>query len=386
MTNVCAVGLGWGDEGKGSVTDLLTRQMSSPLTVRFNGGCQAAHNVLLPDGRHHTFSQFGSGTFAGARTFLSRFTLVDPLRMAAEADHLSSLGVIRPYRLMTVDSRALLVTPYHAAMNKAREKERGAKRHGSCGVGIGEAVSYSLKWGELAPRIGDCRDPWSLRIKLAHLRKEAILEFPHLSDILSAGDLISVYETFCRTVEIVDSDWLLPFLRKGDVVFEGAQGVLLDEFWGDDPYTTWSTTTFDNAIELSQNTSVVKIGVVRSYMTRHGPGPFPTEDPSLKVTELHNTEGEWQGPWRVGHFDAPRHSYAIKACGGIDTLAVTHLDQVTDQFRMRVGESDDKSSVYISAGDERWEDLIADALDTPVSIVSYGPTYVDKKVLSPLAL
>src|SRR5579864_7866772 len=89
-------GLGYGDEGKGSIVDYLVRQEKAPLVVRFNGGAQAAHNVVTDDGRHHTFTQFGSGTFAGARTFLSRFMIVNPFTLLTEAKALEQKGVANP--------------------------------------------------------------------------------------------------------------------------------------------------------------------------------------------------------------------------------------------------------------------------------------------------
>src|SRR5262245_62300875 len=111
-------GLGYGDEGKGSIVDFLARQprpgTRAGLVVRFNGGAQAAHNVVTEDGRHHTFAQFGSGTFTpGVRTHLSQHVLVDPLALVTEAEHLASLGVPDALDRLTVDREALVTTPYH---------------------------------------------------------------------------------------------------------------------------------------------------------------------------------------------------------------------------------------------------------------------------------
>ena len=140
-------GLGFGDEGKGSVTDFLCSSRSrdpAHAVVRFNGGGQAGHNVVTADGRHHTFAQFGSGSFTpGVRTHLSRFMLVDPLALAAEAAHLIAAGVPGALGRLTVDRDARLVTPYHQAANRARELARGRDRHGSCGMGIGETARYA---------------------------------------------------------------------------------------------------------------------------------------------------------------------------------------------------------------------------------------------------
>jgi hypothetical protein len=173
--HVIVVDLGFGDAGKGTVVDWLCsragerRGAALPRTVvRFNGGAQAAHNVVTPDGRHHAFAQFGSGMFTpGVRTHLSGFVLVDPLALAAEAAQLASAGVAGALDRLTVDRDALLTTPYHRAANRARERARGAARHGSCGMGIGETVSYALGAGADAPRVGDCDAPRRLERPLA---------------------------------------------------------------------------------------------------------------------------------------------------------------------------------------------------------------------------
>ena len=172
MKHAIVVDLGYGDAGKGSTVDWLcspgraerSRAASRiRAVVRFNGGAQAGHNVVTPDGRHHTFAQFGAGTFHGVPTHLSRFMLVEPFALAAEAAHLAELGIGNPFALLSADSRALITTPYHRAANRVRESARdrtpGSARHGTCGMGIGETVSFSLAVSpDKPPRVGDCRD------------------------------------------------------------------------------------------------------------------------------------------------------------------------------------------------------------------------------------
>ncbi|QXJ26919.1 adenylosuccinate synthetase [Actinomadura graeca] len=328
------VDLGFGDAGKGTVVDHLCAASAgargAQVVVRFNGGAQAAHNVVAGDGRHHTFAQLGSGTFTpGVRTHLSRFVLVDPLALAAEAAHLRAVGVRDALARLTVDRDALLTTPYHRAANRARETARGAARHGSCGMGVGETASYALAHGD-APRAGDCLAPARLRRRLTALRDWYHDTFPTGEDVPDVDDCAEAFTAFAEHVRVVGGEHLHALLREGRAVFEGAQGVLLDEWHGFHPYTTWSTTTFANAETLLDEAgeTAIRLGVLRTYATRHGPGPFVTEDAALTAAlpDPHNGTGPWQGAFRVGHLDAVALRYALDVTGGVDGLAVTHLD------------------------------------------------------------
>ncbi|MBM7788285.1 adenylosuccinate synthetase [Tenggerimyces flavus] len=310
--NVIVVDLGFGDAGKGATVDWLCATRPVAAVVRFNGGAQAAHNVVA-EGRHHTFSQFGSGTFSGVPTLLSEHMLVEPIALAAEARALEALGVADPLALVSVHERALLTTPIHVAANRARDETR---RHGSCGKGIGETASYALT--REAPQVADCRDPGRLRRQLEELARH----YEPLVGPSSVDELVALYREFASAVRIVDS------LPSGRLVFEGAQGVLLDEWRGFHPHTTWSTVEPRNARRLG---GTYVLGVVRTYQTRHGAGPFPTEDPTLRHPEPHNATGEFQGAFRLGHFDPILLRYAIASCGGVDGLAVTHLDVAPGQ-------------------------------------------------------
>jgi adenylosuccinate synthase len=434
--HVIVVDLGYGDAGKGGIVDWLcspaggspaggspaagSRDATSRVhaVVRFNGGAQAAHHVLSPGGSAHCFAQFGSGTFrAGVRTFLSRFMLVDPLAMTAEAAHLAALGVPDPFGLVTVDREALLTTPYHQAANRAREAARGAGRHGSCGMGIGETASYALRFGADAPRAGDCAAPRVLQRKLVLLRDRLIAD-AGLGDqaaLPPAKVVADAYRAFAGRVTLAGDGHLQRLLRAGPVVFEGAQGVLLDEWRGFHPYTTWSTTTFSNAEALladaGQPGNAVKLGVTRCYLTRHGPGPLVTEDEALVLPEPHNGDGRWQGPFRTGHLDAVALRYATRVCGGVDAVALTHLDIARRYPRelklcraylaggqrvARIVPGPDRDLAYqegltrmlLSArpvyddheriGPDDWPHAVAEITGAPVAVRSYGPAAAAK--------
>ncbi len=398
MRHTIVVDLGYGDAGKGTVVDWLCAT-GARTVVRFNGGAQAAHNVVTSDGRHHTFAQFGSGTFTpGVVTHLSRFMMVDPLALAAEAAHLRSVGVHDALSRLTVDSMALLTTPYHRAANQARELARGDGRHGSCGMGIGETAAYALAH-PAAPRAGDCASPVRLRRVLTEVRDWVLAEFPSVS-VPSVSDCAEAFSAFAARVRLVDSSYLAGLLRAGPVVFEGAQGVLLDEWHGFHPYTTWSTTTFAQAETLLDGVPAQRLGVVRTYMTRHGPGPFVTEDPMLSLPEVHNGHGDWQGAFRVGHFDAVALRYALEVTGPVDGLAVTHLDacsraslKICESYegisRLSAGPADLlrqeqltasllTAKPVLSEAPADWVSGIEKALGHPVVLTSSGPRSEDK--------
>ncbi len=360
---IVVVDLGFGDAGKGSVTDALVHRKAAHTVVRFNGGAQAGHNVVTPDGRHHTFAQLGAGTFVpGVRTHLSRHVVVHPAALLVEARRLEASGVPDSLERLTISEEALLTTPVHQAAARLRELARGDARHGSCGVGVGETVSDAIVSPTRALRAKDLGDASTLRSRLLEhqARKRSELEEPvrAMRGLASASNEILALEDR-RVVEawidqvgplrrlvrglVVPDEHLVRLLRApGVVLFEGAQGVLLDEWHGFHPHTTWSTCTFDNALALVHESleadCITRLGVLRTYATRHGPGPFPTEAPEIDAAleEPHNDAGPWQGAFRRGWLDLVLARYAVDACGGLDGIALTHLDAIPRLARWRV--------------------------------------------------
>ncbi len=433
MTNYAVIGLGHGDEGKGATTDWLCRNRDVGLVVRHNGGGQAGHNVVAEDGRHHTFSQWGSGTLAGVPTFLSRFMVVDPLALVPEAEHLQSIGVVDPWSLLTIDPQAIVVTPWHRAAQRFEEKLRGDRRHGTCGMGIGKAVDQAihhpdrtLRWGDLVnstlvgtetERVMDSIrggvEYVSPLTRFMRLRFEgnSLASMEHSDgEHPWARQPDEVAQEFIRIAtmprtEAWGTGWVGARAHRPGVVFEGAQGVLLDENYGFHPHTTWSTTTPTNADVLASEAGLEKpyrLGVTRAYSHRHGPGPFPTEDGWKPEEEPHNVHDDWRGGVRYGPLDLVLLRYAVDACGGVDGIAVTHLDaphpSVVDCWSTPFGAVDyliapkkpDLARQEAIGGILRHSrpasrlptavpTAVAFATRTDVVLESYGPTAADRK-------
>lgn len=364
---ILTVDLGYGDAGKGSVVDWLTREFNAHLIVRYNGGCQAAHNVIAPDGTHHTFAQFGSGTFVpDVRTYLSRYMLVAPDNFLKEQAHLQECGVDDAAGRVVVDQYAAITTPFHMSANRIRELIRNKERHGSCGFGIGETAADLIAYGERMLYAGDLRDPVMMKDKLRFIRSSKLLELENEYGVRALAEqderiaqefrcfrdpdmvrkIAAVYSEFVRQVAIDDSSFLSDALAgDGLVIFEGAQGVLLDEDYGFFPYVTRSHTTLVNADRLLSESGYApseayRLGIARAYGVRHGPGPFVTEDEELtrRVPEDHNGMGEWQRTFRVGWFDEVAIKYALKVTQGVSGIVVTCLDKIAGERKIKIAE------------------------------------------------
>ncbi len=354
------LGLGFGDCGKGRFVDELTRRWQAHTVVRFNGGAQAGHNVVAPIGNssgptvHHTFSQFGAGTLVpGTRTVLLDPVVVHPTALLVEAQALARIGVHDALSRLAIDAQCRITTPYHQAAGCLRESLRGEAAHGTCGVGVGETVRHALAHPDQALRYADLSPALpaqSSMDKLQALRQTLLAEFLPLCPAGSPGALTQEFQTLqdeslappwlntvralARQCPPAGSDAVHSQLTQpGCVLFEGAQGILLDEWRGFHPHTTWSSIT-TSAVESAAarvgltSTPFEHYGVLRTYLTRHGTGPLPTHDSALdaQLPEPHNQSQGWQGPFRRGHPDAVLLRYALEAIGPISGLLVSHLD------------------------------------------------------------
>jgi adenylosuccinate synthase len=399
---VITVGLGFGDEGKGATVDFLARQYQADLVVRYCGGSQAGHNVQLPDGRRHTFAQFGAGTLVDGprrpRTYLGANVIIDPAALVREAAHLHELGVDRPMGLVTVHPGCLVTTVWHRTLNQLRELARNAERHGSCGQGIGEARRYWLQHGEEAVFAADLCDLEVLRNKLELLRQRTLLDVQDLVERIAA-DRLRAFDLWDLNTEVVArqlhevgrqvaTSAQVPPCQTA--IFEGAQGVLLDEYRGFHPHTTWSTVTTHHAWELVQQMeadAVAVLGITRTYSTRHGEGPLPTYSAEL-TARLHdpgNPTNTWQGSLRCGWLDLPLLGYAVAATGPLDGIVVNHLDQVADAECLVCESYQNATLSGPEAPNLAWQSKLTEQVKQAVPILSATTAYGIVRRLSEIA-
>lgn len=319
------IGANFGDEGKGLVTDYLCSQGAS-VVVRFNGGAQAGHTVVTPEGKRHVFSHFGSGSLLGVPTFLSQFFICNPIAYFNELKELQALG-IKP--IVYAHPDCLVTTFADILINQAMENKRGAERHGSVGLGINETVERSGV-PELKITMGDLWNrPKSLAGRIA--------------------EICDKYAAYRTGKPIVEPKMIEAFLEGcwafaenvapagigqcKDIVFEGAQGLLLDqnnkEFY---PHLTRSNTGSRNVKALCYLAGISELElyyVSRTYLTRHGAGPLPGEDSNICYRDDTNSDHPYQGKLRFAPLDC--HSLLLRCARDAETddyrLVLTHCDQ-----------------------------------------------------------
>ncbi len=350
--------LGGGDGGKGGVVHKLC-SLRKPHTVIKVGGAQGHHGVTTSRGEQFAFSQFGCGTFDGARTFVTDRFVVSPLGFLNEAKELRyEHGIYDPLSLIAVDENALVTTPFHGIASRLKELARKENPKGTVGVGVGEAFLDAELFPELAIRAGDLKRP-GIREKLrqAYAQKlcdlALVLETDYLADDVDAvqkqmdlmrtdGFLdwtVQVFEEFGKSVRIVDHDYLRREVlsRDGVIVVESSHGILTDRFNGFHPHTTRlrtlpEITSWSLLRENGWDGDVVQLGVTRSYQIRHGAGPLVVDDEKMAETLLPEEVGKpdrYRGKVRVGPLDFVALRYAKEVSGGegtFDAVAMTWFD------------------------------------------------------------
>lgn len=339
------IGANFGDEGKGHMTDFFVSKMEGDcVVVRFNGGAQSTHTVVLPDGRRHVFSHFGAGSFLYAPTFLSHFFVVEPFSFGLELMELENFGL---FPTVMVDEECLVTTPFDVFLNQRREDERGGRAHGSCGIGFNETIVRN-EIGQFGLKVGDLRDESIWVPKLLNIKENYYPE--RLAEIcgdfvtFSIDKIIDDFRFFIDRILIAKPD----FIVGRNLVFEGAQGLWLDQGHMYYPHVTRSNTGLKNVVSFLNDiggslNDLEATYVTRWYLTRHGIGPLPNEIGDLPVDKLQddtNTFTRYQGWNRAAFLDLDPLLDGICADikkNGLEkfNLAVTCLDQEYDDGSVR---------------------------------------------------
>lgn len=320
------IGASLGDEGKGITTDFLCATQSAGMVVRFNSGAQAGHTVVTPDGQRHVFAHFGSGSFLGVPTFLSQFFVCNPLLFLKELAALEALGLAP---IVYAHPNCLVTTFADMVINQRLEDARKDKRHGSCGVGVHETITRS-ELPELKITMSDLWNAAPLESRLVEIC-DKYATFRSGKPIHKPEAMIAEFMKRCMVV--ADLIHPLGIAQCQEPVFEGAQGLLLDQdnkqFF---PHVTHSNTGMKNVRTLCAQAGIVDIDayyVSRTYLTRHGAGPLPGEDPRMVFEDNTNVEHSYQGSLRFAHLDVDG---LLKRCaldsGGDYKLVLTHCDQL----------------------------------------------------------
>src|SRR5512135_765259 len=343
MANIVVVGTQWGDEGKGKIVDLLTAE--ADVVVRYQGGNNAGHTVVI-GGQQHILHLIPSGILhVGKKCVIGNGVVIDPASILEEMDGLVAKGLNLDGHLM-ISKNAHVIMPYHKALDGASEGRKGGGKIGTTGRGIGPC--YVDKMGRSGVRMSDLVDPARLKEKVAHNVAEANLILKAIYG-KEGSDPDKVYEEYAaygkRLAPFVGDTSL--FLDKSyrenkDILFEGAQGTMLDVDHGTYPFVTSSSSTAGGAC-TGTGFGPTKIdgvlGVVKAYTTRVGAGPFPTELTD-KVGDLIQSRGREFGATtgrrrRCGWFDSVVVRYAARI-NGLTGLCLTKLDVLDECVKLHI--------------------------------------------------
>lgn len=345
MAGIVIVGAQWGDEGKGKFVDVLTEQ--ADWVVRFQGGNNAGHTIVI-DGVKTALSLLPSGILRErVRCVLGAGVVLNPSVLISEMERVRAAGAdVSPGRII-IDRDAHLVLDYHIAIDKARERLRGENRIGTTGRGIGPA--YEDRSQRSGIRCADLLYPDKVKERvMAHVaEKNKILQFVLQSDVEMD------FEALWAKLE-QEAGILAPYIGNGSklifdalnrnerVIFEGAQGVLLDQIHGTYPYVTSSSTIAGGAAVgtgIGPRMIDSVLGIAKAYTTRVGEGPFPTEIHGPTGDEIRSRGHEFGTvtgrPRRCGWFDAVALRRAVRI-SGIDSLILTKLDVLSGLRTVKV--------------------------------------------------
>ena len=343
MANVAVVGAQWGDEGKGKLVDWLSER--ADVVVRFQGGHNAGHTLVI-DGVTYKLSLLPSGIVRpGKLSVIGNGVVVDPWALIAEIEKLRASGVSVSRENLRLAGNATLILPLHRELDQMREEAAGTGKIGTTGRGIGPA--YEDKVGRRAIRVNDLHDLSALGPKIERLlsHHNALRRGFGKTEVMASALVEQLQAIAPSILPYSDAVWALLDEARRDgkrILFEGAQGIMLDIDHGTYPFVTSSNTVSGQASAgsgLGPSAIGYVLGIAKAYTTRVGSGPFPTEQDNA-VGEHIGQRGQEFGTVtgrkrRCGWFDAVLVRQAIKT-GGIDGIALTKLDVLDDLPEIKV--------------------------------------------------
>ncbi len=343
MANVVVVGAQWGDEGKGKVVDIYTEYADE--IVRYQGGNNAGHTLVVGDEKV-VLHLIPSGVLhAGKRCIIGNGVVLDPEVFIMEVNRLKAAGRLEDDATLLLSESLHIIMPYHKAIDIAREAQSGDKKIGTTGRGIGPC--YEDKIGRRGIRLMDLVDPviFSRKLRECLEEKNAILERLG-EEPLHYNEIYRAYQDHAEVLKKYMADTALVLdksLKAGKkLLFEGAQGTLLDVDHGTYPFVTSSSTCAGGAATgsgVSPRAINEVIGISKAYVTRVGSGPFPTElleATGEKLRQIGSEFGATTGrPRRCGWFDAMVIRYAVRI-NGLTGIALTKLDVLSDFDTIKV--------------------------------------------------
>ncbi|EJF92935.1 adenylosuccinate synthase [Bartonella taylorii] len=410
MTNVVVVGTQWGDEGKGKIVDWLSER--ADIVVRYQGGHNAGHTLVV-DGVSYKLSLLPSGLVRGKLSIIGNGVVVDPHHFVAELKKLRDQGVKITPEILRIAENAPLILSLHRDLDATRESGLSSLKIGTTKRGIGPA--YEDKVGRRAIRVMDLAEANTLMAKIERLlgHHNALRRGMGVAEI----DSQALYEELMRVADeilpFMDCTWRLldESYRMGKrILFEGAQGALLDNDFGTYPYVTSSNTVAGQACTgsgMGPSSIHYVLGIAKAYTTRVGEGPFPTEQIN-DIGEFLGMHGREFGvvtgrKRRCGWFDAVLVRQMVTVCG-VQGIALTKLDVLDglDEIKICIGyELDGKRIDYLPSSMgaqtrvkpiyetlEGWKEATAHALsweDLPVQAVKYI-RYIEEMINTRVAL
>ncbi len=377
MDNYVLCGMQFGDEAKGSFVDYLAHEKDIDCVIRYNGGSQASHTVVTPAKMIHKFSQLGSGMFLDkCHTYLTENMVINFDSLIVELEVFSEkTGIPIPDLIdrIHIHENCYVVTPYHKLINRLRELSQGENRRGTVGTGVSE-VRYLLTEPKLLPY----EPPLGLQVKdifnrnsnnPVYSRLEALRDYvdkfyKENKDAIWQNVPLEIKESLEKEIEVLlpgksfigiaafyiiklkSAPYKVNFIRciysnyetsfRRDckkAIFEGAQGLLIDEKYGIKPNTTFLDTTNHFALDISSyGDNITKVGIAKAFNTRHGLGVFPTEtvEVSSRISDNNQSKSFWNGKIRFGWFDAVLLRYA-QSINQVDEIYLSCLDEL-DSF------------------------------------------------------